>query len=159
MMDESNYSNSFAHACYLDNADLPDKAYIDNLLHALQNDEAEDTENEDDTADTHQRTIFEILESDEMFEGEQKDPLISNIHRAVHETIMSIPVTTRRAETPNSAKNISEAKNTHRKAVEMKDFAFTLSPHSFAVQYYSLLYFLNLLYLLFSFYTGKFVQR
>ena len=67
MADESKYSNSFAHACFDDGLDLlPDEAnYIDNLLYALQHDDAEDTETEDDTADTHQRTIFEILESED----------------------------------------------------------------------------------------------
>lgn len=104
------------------------------------NNEEEEKEEEDEEQDGyHQRTLFEFLESDFVYESEAKDPVFNSIHTAVQMSLNGLrpdaPSTPPRQHppifecTPNKDKEL----NAHRSAEDMKEFAINLSPHTFMV--------------------------
>ena len=160
-MEEGTFASAFAFACddgdeedeefdFFEEKPKPegnrevsgDEKYLSNYLLAFQEDEEEsDRQEEPDNANTGTaRSIFEILESDEILEEEQQDPLISNIHSAVKATMMSLPsmkrlsVPLKSGNVRNTAMKTSKTvEQSHRSAEMMKDFAINLSPHTYMV--------------------------
>jgi hypothetical protein len=118
-------------------------SYLD-LLEDENDEDADESEHQQHPA----RTIFDFLDSDKMFESEKNDVNLQNefenIHRAVKETILSLPI---RGLRRSGAADVGDAPNpyrppelpaahppkTHRKAHDMKGFAINLNPHTFMV--------------------------
>jgi hypothetical protein len=104
---------------------------------------SEDNEEEEEEDDHHERTLFEFLESDFVYESEAKDPVFNSIHTAVQMSLNGLrpdaPSTPPRQRPPifecnnKCTPKRDKESNAHRTAEDMKDFAINLSPHTFMV--------------------------
>lgn len=117
------------------------------LLIDDESSDEDDEENEEREYYEPQRSLFEILESDFVYDDEVKsDPVFASIHASVQLSLNSLgiqhesPLKVVQRRGPSSAKQKqsqssvqSKEPTTHRNADLMKEFAINLNPHTFMV--------------------------